>query len=96
MRLRRLYSATFSLKDQPMPDSPDQAPKIIIDSDWKAQAQKEREKLAEKERQEASKKAGAKGNAAGPDGHDQEGMPPADNRNPAELLRAVHLALESL
>jgi hypothetical protein len=26
----------------------------------------------------------------------EEGMPPADNRNPAELLRAVHLALESL
>lgn len=25
-----------------------------------------------------------------------EGMPPAENRNPAELLRAVHLALESL
>jgi hypothetical protein len=25
-----------------------------------------------------------------------EGMPPEDNRNPAELLRAVHLALESL
>ena len=26
----------------------------------------------------------------------EEGMPPEDNRNPAELLRAVHLALESL
>jgi hypothetical protein len=26
----------------------------------------------------------------------EEGMPPADNRNSAELLRAVHLALESL
>jgi len=26
----------------------------------------------------------------------EEGMPPADNRNPAELLRAVHLAIESL
>jgi hypothetical protein len=25
-----------------------------------------------------------------------EGMPPADNRNPAELLRAVHEAIESL
>jgi hypothetical protein len=25
-----------------------------------------------------------------------EGMPPEDNRNPAELLRAVHLALEQL
>ena len=26
----------------------------------------------------------------------EEGMPPAENRSPAELLRAVHLALESL
>ena len=26
----------------------------------------------------------------------EEGMPPEDNRNPAELLRAVHLALEAL
>ena len=26
----------------------------------------------------------------------EEGMPPGDNRSPAEILRAVHLALESL
>jgi hypothetical protein len=26
----------------------------------------------------------------------EEGMPPARQRNPAELLRAVHLAIESL
>jgi hypothetical protein len=26
----------------------------------------------------------------------EEGMPPAENRSPAELLRAVHVALESL
>jgi hypothetical protein len=26
----------------------------------------------------------------------EEGMPTADNRNPAELLRAVHLAIETL
>jgi hypothetical protein len=26
----------------------------------------------------------------------EEGMPPTDNRNPAELLRAVHEAMESL
>jgi hypothetical protein len=26
----------------------------------------------------------------------EEGMPPADNRSPAELLRAVHAALHSL
>jgi hypothetical protein len=26
----------------------------------------------------------------------EEGMPPEDNRNPGEVLRAVHLALEQL
>jgi hypothetical protein len=26
----------------------------------------------------------------------EEGMPPAENRNPGELLRAVHVALECL
>jgi hypothetical protein len=26
----------------------------------------------------------------------EEGMPPADNRNPGEMLRAVHEALEAL
>jgi hypothetical protein len=26
----------------------------------------------------------------------EEGMPPADNRNPGELLRAVHEAIETL
>jgi hypothetical protein len=26
----------------------------------------------------------------------EEGMPTADNRNPADLLRAVHLAIETL
>jgi Domain of unknown function (DUF1844) len=33
------------------------APKIIVDSDWKAQAQREREKLAEQEKQAAAKRA---------------------------------------
>jgi hypothetical protein len=42
-----------------MADQQGEAPKIVIDSDWKAQAQKEREKLAEKERlsKEAAEKA---------------------------------------
>lgn len=41
------------------PGQPNQPPKIIVDSDWKAQAQKEREKLAEKEKaaKEAAEKA---------------------------------------
>jgi hypothetical protein len=45
-----------------MADQQGEAPKIIVDNDWKAQAQKEREKLAEKERQ--AKEAAAKRPAA--------------------------------
>lgn len=65
-----------------MPDSPGEQPKIIIDSDWKAQAQKEREKLAQKEQEAAAKKAQstprAAASAAGAGEGDPEGMPPAD------------------
>lgn len=54
-----------------MPD-PGEQPKIIIDSDWKSQAQAEKERLAQKESEQAAKKpAGARGP------HD---MPPADFR----------------
>jgi hypothetical protein len=74
-----------------MADQHGEAPKIIVDSDWKAQAQREREKLAEKERlsKEAAEKArpaaapGMPGSAAsggaqsGAAGAPQ-GMPPAD------------------
>lgn len=49
-----------------MPDQPDQ-PKIIIDSDWKSQAQAEKERLSEQEQ--------ARPGARGP-----EDMPPADFR----------------
>ena len=51
-----------------MPDQPDQ-PKIIIDSDWKSQAQAEKERLSEQE------KARPASGARGPDD-----MPPADVR----------------
>jgi hypothetical protein len=39
-----------------MPEPPDGPPKIIIDDDWKAQAQREKERLAAKEREAAAKK----------------------------------------
>lgn len=67
-----------------MADQPEQ-PKIIIDSDWKAQAQKEREKLAASEKEAAAKArsspsgldpAGRGGLGGGPGGGQQ--MPPAD------------------
>jgi hypothetical protein len=57
------------------------APKLIFDDDWKAQAQKEREKLAEQERQAAAK-AGANPAAPGEPGPRSSAggrdMPPAD------------------
>ena len=70
-----------------MADQHNEAPKIVIDSDWKAQAQKEREKLADKERQ--SKEAAEKARQAQPaipgmapspgsDPGQPQGMPPAD------------------
>jgi len=60
-----------------------EAPKIIIDSDWKSQAQAEREKLAE-----AEAKAQAEAAARGPAGQpgDMPGLPPADFRTLIEML----------
>lgn len=63
-----------------MADAPEQ-PKIIIDSDWKAQAQKEREKLAAKEKEAQAKPAAkAGGPAAGMPGAEgeEQGLPPGD------------------
>lgn len=59
-----------------MPDPGE--PKIIIDSDWKAQAQKEKERLAAQEKEAAAK--APKGGSAGPGGAAGAGydMPPAD------------------
>jgi hypothetical protein len=59
-----------------------EAPKIIIDSDWKHQAQAEREKLAEAEAK-AHAEAASK-DAAGRQGPD--GLPPADFRTLIEML----------
>ena len=81
------YTGVFISKRGPdMADSPEQ-PKIIVDSDWKAQAQKEREKLAAKEKEAQAKpaaKAGmagvggmAAGSSAGAAGEEQ-GLPPGD------------------
>ena len=57
-----------------MADEGEQAPKIIVDSDWKSQAQAEKEKLAEQE----AKAAPAQG---GPDA-----LPPADFRSLVGML----------
>lgn len=61
-----------------MPETPGETPKIIIDSDWKAQAQKEREKLTQQEQAAAAKKPAAKAPAPGGANLGPESMPPAD------------------
>lgn len=60
-----------------------EAPKIIIDSDWKSQAQAEREKLAEAEAK-AQAEAAARGPAGAPG--DPHALPPADFRTLVEML----------
>lgn len=52
-------------------------PKLIIDSDWKAQAQAEKEKLAQQEQQKAAERG---------DRADADGMPPADFRTLVGML----------
>lgn len=61
---------------------PGQPPKIIVDSDWKAQAQKEREKLAEKER--AAKEAAEKAKPAAIPGVGKPGGAPAAGAGDAQ------------
>lgn len=51
-------------------------PKLIIDSDWKAQAQAEKERLAQQEQAKAAQSGGA----------DADGMPPADFRTLVGML----------
>jgi hypothetical protein len=55
-----------------------ETPKLIIDSDWKAQAQAEKEKLARQE-QDRSAKAAERGG-------DPDGMPPPDFRTLVGML----------
>lgn len=47
-------------------DKPADAPKLIIDSDWKSQAQAEKERLVAKQAEAPAKPAKAKGKAKGP------------------------------
>ncbi len=62
-------------------------PKIVVDNDWKAQAQAEREKMAAQEKKAAAAKP-AQGAAAGgtPGAEGMEGLPPADFRGLLEVL----------
>lgn len=60
-------------------DQPSSAPKIIIDSDWKAQAQKERERLAQKEKdaKDAAERARQSATGTGAVAAAAAGTPPA-------------------
>ncbi len=53
-------------------------PKIVVDSDWKAQAQAEKERLAAKEREAAARAAPAGGAAGAPGGRGAEELPAPD------------------
>lgn len=57
-----------------MADEGEQAPKIIVDADWKSQAQAEKEKLAQQEAKAAPGKGGP------------EALPPADFRGLVGML----------
>jgi hypothetical protein len=57
-----------------MGDEGEQAPKIIVDSDWKSQARAEKEKLAEQEAKAPPTKGG------------QEALPPPDFRGLVGML----------
>ncbi len=57
--------------------SESEKPKLIIDSDWKAQAQAEKEKLSQQEQERAAKSDERGG---------QEGMPPPDFRTLVGML----------
>jgi len=65
-------------------------PKIQIDSDWKAEAQKEKQRLTQKERDKPAPPAtampGAPGQTAAGDGERGEPLPPADFRSLVGML----------
>lgn len=55
-----------------------EAPKIIVDSDWKSQAKAEKERLEAAEKASASKKPAEGGVGAGLDAVGEEGLPEAN------------------
>lgn len=72
-----------------MSDQGQDGPKIIVDSDWKSQAQAERDRLAQEEtaRKPAASPGAGAGTGAGPMGEGAPGaMPPADFRTLVESL----------
>jgi Domain of unknown function (DUF1844) len=75
-----------------MPDSSDPtspAPKLHIDSDWKAQAQAEKERLAQRETERSQARGGHR--AEGAEGAEGEEFPPADFKALAGMLASQAL-----
>lgn len=66
------------------------APKLHIDSDWKAQAQAEKERLSAKEQARETAEAKPRPGGRGPAGS-TEALPPADFRTLIELLASQAL-----
>ena len=77
-----------------MGENNEEKPKIIVDDDWKAQAQAEKEKLAAEAEKEPTPAEGPPGSApAGPEGAPRE-LPPANFATlVSALLTQVLLAL---
>lgn len=67
-------------------------PKIIIDTDWKAQAQKEKERLAAKEREAAARQPSARPGAAAPSARPE---PPAEPTRGASAVAGGQAAPSS-
>jgi hypothetical protein len=73
-RLESVCLGWITVKDLNMPEKEDEKSKIIIDDDWKAQAQAEKEKLAH----EAEEPAKAAGQGAAAGGEEEHALPPAN------------------
>jgi hypothetical protein len=68
------------------PTAPGQSPKLHIDSDWKAQAQAEKERLSQREAERAHDRE-----ARSPRGGEGEEFPPADFRSLAGMIASQAL-----
>lgn len=83
-----------------MTDQPSEKPKIIVDSDWKAQAQAEKEKLAReveaKQAKQAQQAQAPGGGAAGPGGAGAGAQAPRELPPPSFGTLVTNLATQIL
>jgi len=79
-----------------MTDQPSEKPRIIVDSDWKAQAQAEKEKLAREVEAKQAQQAAQGGEAAGPGGEGPGGGAPRELPPPSFAALVTGLATQIL